>query len=478
MTYITDDFLLDTPCARHLYHEYAAGLPIIDLHSHLCPAAVALDRPFNSLDELWLAGDHYKWRAMRGDGMSDAAVMDDAAGFDRFTRWVETLQRLVGSPLYHWTHMELFRFFGIGECLHQDNAAAVWNSCNERINASGGMRPGSILQTVNAEVITTTNSPSDNLAHHRYHATNNGNAVRMLPCWRPDLLLELGNSEFPNTASSLSQCVGFEIRDLEGLQRALCDRLNFFEFHGCVSSDHALDAFAFVDYDHKKVDRIFRNTLSGIAPSVVEQHAYVTFLLRFLALEYSNRSWTQHLHVGARRDQNSMMFGVHGPNSGFDGIGSTGVVSQLNMLLDRMNSESALPRSVIYCSNPAEYPEAMTLAGCFPSTASRPHVQVGPAWWFNDTIDGIREHLKLSAGYGVLGNLLGMVTDSRSFLSMVRHEYFRRILCRLLGGWARDGLIPFDETLLSNLVLDLSYRNSLSLVSGNQQQTRIAGKNG
>ena len=461
--FIDEDFLLNCTHSREMYHCFAADLPIVDLHSHLSPVAIAEDRPFDNLIDVWLDGDHYKWRAMRQCGVSEEYCTGKIPAFEKFLQWASTLERLFGNPLYHWSHLELYRFFGVAEPLTRANADRVWAHCNRILYE--GFRPSSILSAVKADALTTTDDPVDNLESHRKIAGRPDQTTRVLPCWRPDSILAVDSFHFPDSIKALSLSSRIDISNLKDLREALIIRLDWFSENMCVSADHAIDSCCYVNMTESQLDLVFRTALAGGCVSEIEQHGYKTALLSFLARQYTIRGWTQHYHIGAKRNVNTRMFNAVGPDGGFDAVGCARNVWHIGRLIDFLDSENCLPRTVLYCLNPAEYSEVLSLAGCFPRVGNGGHVQLGPAWWFNDHLDGITDQLKIFSQFGALGTCFGMVTDSRSFVSLSRHEYFRRVLCRLLGEWVSNGLIPNDKDLLHNLISDICYRNALSYLS-------------
>jgi len=445
-----EEFLLTTPAARKLYHEYAEGQPILDCHCHLPPRDLAEDRHWETMTELWLGGDHYKWRAMRSDGIDEAYITGDAEPWEKFEKWASLLPKLAGNPLYHWSQLELRRIFGISEPLSGKNARAVWEQCNDALKT---LSARSLVRSAGVKLIYTTDDPLDDLHWHRQ--LKEDFEVAVLPAFRPDKALNIEKEGFAAYVAAL----GDDVLDLDGLMNALVRRIDLFHAMGCRNSDHGLDRIpASFDGDP---ELILRRALSGLPVSQTEGEIFRAYVLYFLAEEYHKRGWVMQLHYGALRNPNLPAFRALGPDSGFDVIrGEGGAGEALAAFLGRLEQDGVLPRTVIYSLDPGDNAAIGAVLGAFQSPEARGKLQQGAAWWFNDTKEGILSQLTSLASLSVLGNFIGMVTDSRSFLSYPRHEYFRRLLCALLGRWVTDGEYPEDWDSLGQLVQDVSWRNA------------------
>ncbi len=447
--FLSDDFLLRTETARTLYHQYCEKLPIIDFHCHLSPEDIADDKRWDDMAQLWLGGDHYKWRAMRTAGIDERFITGGAAPYEKFAKYAELMPRLVGNPLYHWSHLELKRYFGIIRPLSAETCGEIWEECCFKLKT---MSARSIISSSGVELIYTTDDPCDSLEHHK---KLKGFGTAVLPAWRPDRVLNPDKPGFPAYIERL----GGGISDFDGLKAELCRRMDYFHSLGCRNSDHGLDRIPcnFIG----NPDAAFRKALSGRTLESEEAEGYRAALLLFLAEEYSRRGWVMQIHYGAVRNANPRMLARLGADSGFDAIwGPAESGAALAALLGKMEERGALPRTVLYSLNPADNAQIGSVIGCFQSGGIRGRVQQGAAWWFNDTKSGMEEQLASLASLSVLPVFVGMVTDSRSFLSYVRHEYFRRILCNLLGSWAEDGEYPLDIEALGGIAADISYYNA------------------
>ncbi|HTO95220.1 MAG TPA: glucuronate isomerase [Bacteroidota bacterium] len=459
MNFIHDDFLLDTRESRRLYHDYAENLPIIDYHCHLSPEAVATDRHFRSLTEIWLAGDHYKWRAMRACGVDERFITGDATEREKFDRWAATVPGTLRNPLYHWTHLELARVFGIaGTLLGPATADKIWEACNgvlgePRLSARG------IIRSMNVEVLCTVDDPVDSLEFHARIRDEAEPGFRMLPTFRPDRALAVEQPEaFRAYARELAASTGTEIRSLGDFIGALRLRHEFFHSMGCRLSDHGLETvYAGAP---QGVEAVFRRIMRGNAPSPAEAGGLKSALLGELALMDHERGWAQQIHVGALRNVRSAMVRLRGADAGCDTIGDAPLAAPLARFLDALDAEGKLPRTILFNLNPRDNELIAAMAGCFQDGLTAGKIQYGPAWWFLDTEGGIVRQIDALSALGILGQFVGMVTDSRSFLSYPRHEYFRRVLCNVLGHDMARGVIPHDMALVGNLVQDVCYRNA------------------
>jgi glucuronate isomerase len=454
--FLGEDFLLSNDAARRLYHEYAASQPILDYHCHLSPKDIAENRRFADLFEIWLEGDHYKWRAMRANGVSERYITGDAPPYEKFLAWARTVPYTLRNPLYHWTHLELQRYFEIAELLNEKSAPAVW----ERANASlAGLSTQSILKKFQVEVVCTTDDPTDDLRHHRAIAKSNL-STRVFPAFRPDKALAIGTEEFPRWVSQLSRAANVEIRDLKSFLSALAKRHHDFHALGCRLSDHGLDHCYATPCSEQTAADIFSKAQAQRTISEEEQTQFASFMMLFCARLDAEKGWTKQLHLGARRNVNSAARRQLGPDTGYDTVGDFPQIPTLTAYLDLLAQENALPRMILYNVNPSDTFSFATLIGCFQSGEQPGKIQYGSAWWFLDQKQGMTAQLDALSNAGLLSRFIGMVTDSRSFMSYPRHEYFRRILCDLVGRDVARGELPNDDALLRRLVEDICYHNA------------------
>ncbi len=460
-----EDFLLDTPAAGRLYHDHAAGLPIADYHNHLPPDLVAADHGFANLTRLWLQGDHYKWRLMRANGVPEQLITGDAPDRDKFLAWAETVPWTVRNPLYHWTHLELRRYFGITECLDGSNAQAVYERCNALL-AEPSHRVGGLLSQRNVAWICTTDDPVDDLAHHhrlkREQQQTSDHPVRaaMYPTFRPDRAILIGQPHFIAYIDTLSAAAGLPIRTWDDLLEALRRRLHHFHAAGCRLSDHGLESLPDADFSEIHADSALRHRLKGepLSPDATAQ--YQSALLQFLGREYHRMGWVQQFHLGALRNQNSRLFRRLGADAGADSIGDFSQAVPLGRFLDRLDRADSLPKTILYNLRPADNEVFATMAGNFNDGSVPGKIQYGAAWWYLDQLDGMEKQLDTLSNTGLLSRFVGMLTDSRSFLSFSRHEYFRRLLCRMLGRDIHQGLLPNDIGWMGSLVERICYENA------------------
>lgn len=454
--FMQEDFLLSTPMAQTLYHTYAQPMPIVDYHCHIPPKDIFEDRMFASITQAWLGGDHYKWRAMRATGTPETFITGEADDYDKFFAWAKTLPKLVGNPLYHWTYLELKRYFDYDGPLNADTAREVYDLCNRRL-AQPAMSARNIIRSSRVEWIGTTDDPTDSLEFHEALAADSSCGFTVKPAFRPDLALHMHKAGFAEYLKKLGRTTGVDIVDMDSLYAALDARMEYFARQGCTLSDHGLDSCICQLTDIWDLDDILRRAQNGHPVTEREIAAYQTAVLCHLGGEYARRGWVMQVHFSCIRNSNSRMFARVGPDTGFDSIRSAGDVDALWQLLDVMNSQDCLPDMIVYSLNPMDNAAIEAIIGAFRSDAIR--LQHGAAWWFNDTLQGMTEHLNTMASIGALGTFLGMLTDSRSLLSYTRHEYFRRILCRILGQWCEEGLYPADEQAMGALVQDICYNN-------------------
>ncbi len=457
--FMDENFLLETPTAIRLYHDYAAGMPIIDYHCHLSPSEICNDKRFKSITEIMLGGDHYKWRAMRSNGVNEKYMTGDAADFDKFLEFAKTLKYAVGNPLYHWTHLELQRFFGIYDVLNEKTARDIYERANEMLRTEGFSAWG-FIERSNVSLICTTDDPIDSLEYHKKIKEQGRPRAKVLPTFRPDKVVNINLDTFVGYIKSLEGLCNQSISSIADLKICLEDRINFFHDAGCRLSDHALDGVPFAVSDEAELNAIFAKALSGGTLTTDEVQKYKTEMLRFFAHEYQKRSWTMQLHIGALRNNNTKMFEKLGPDTGFDSINDLNIAAPLSALLNSVEKGGSLPKTILYTLNPKDNYVLGTMLGNFQSDEIPSKIQFGSGWWFNDQRDGMVEQMKAFANLGLLGRFVGMLTDSRSFLSYPRHEYFRRIMCNLIGGWVENGEYPDDFDALGEIVCGISYNNA------------------
>ncbi|HCM28171.1 MAG: glucuronate isomerase [Treponema sp. GWB1_62_6] len=465
--FMDKDFLLTTDTARRLYHEVAAQQPIFDYHCHLSPREIAENKRFSDLAEVWLGGDHYKWRAMRSNGVDERLVTGDGKPYDKFFAWATTIPNAIGNPLYHWTHLELQRYFGISEPLDERSAPAIWEKANAKL-PTDELSVYGIFKNFRVHAVGTTDDPADSLEWHARIKAEGRTTTKVLPSFRPDKAVHLDRDGFPAYVAQLGTAAGVRIEKLADLLEALKRRVAFFDSMGCRASDHALEYPPFeLASDggsgaawEAEVAATFAFALSGGKPDARAADSYKTFLLSFLGAEYADRGWAMQLHLAAIRNNSSRMFKALGPDTGFDATHDMQAAAKLARLLDLLDSRGKLPRTILYSLNPKDWYSLGTLMGCFQGGGIPGKIQLGSAWWFCDHKDGMSEQLRLLGNLGLLPRFIGMLTDSRSFLSYPRHEYFRRILCELLGRWAEDGEIPASTKLLDRIVADISFGNA------------------
>lgn len=456
--FINDDFLLETKTARRLYHEFSENQPIIDFHCHLSPSMIAGDICFDNIGQAWLDGDHYKWRAMRTNGINELYCTGDASPKEKFEKWAETLPASIGNPLYHWAHLELARYFGIYDLLSPSNAAEIYERASSMLRTRD-FSIRSLLKKNNVEVVCTTDDPADNL---EYHTQMKGNRdLKMLPAFRPDNVIKTDDPDkFREYILKLEKVTGREIGSFEALVMALDERHAFFHEMGCRLSDHGSDRFFFSPCSDKEADLIFRSLLKGKQVSADETEKYRMAIMLELCRMNHKRGWTQQFHVGALRNNNSRMFRKMGPDTGWDSIGVPQDAFRMSRFIDALDDSDQLAKTILYNLNPADNELMITMAGNFNDGSRAVKVQYGAAWWFLDQKNGMEKHFRDLASFGLLRRFVGMVTDSRSFLSFPRHEYFRRILCNYIGSEIEKGNIPDDDDLVRPLIEGVSYKNA------------------
>ena len=459
MAFINDDFLLTTDAARELYHGYAEKMPIIDYHCHLPPAEIAEDRTWENIAQVWLGGDHYKWRQMRSNGVDERFVTGDASWHDKFVKFAETMEVLLKNPLFDWSHLELTRYFGVEERLSRATAESIWERCNARLREPGFSARGFMVRS-NVKAVCTTDDPVDTLEHHKAVA-DSGFAVRVLPTWRSDKAGKIDEPAAWNAwMDRLAAAAGTPVRTWDDFLDAMDRRHAFFESRGCVVSDYGITEIFAAPYTTGEIKAIFRKVREGGVATPAEAYKFKSAWLYEGLCADARANWSTQLHYSCLRNANSRMMQKLGPDTGFDCIGEWNVAESLARLFDRLESEDALPRTILYSLNPKDNEMLATLMGSFQKGPDRGKLQLGAAWWFLDQKDGMKKQIEALAALGCLGNFVGMLTDSRSFLSYTRHEYFRRILCGKLGEEMERGEIPNDIAWVGGLVADISYNNA------------------
>lgn len=459
--FMDENFLLRTECAQKLYHNYAEGMPILDYHCHINPREIAEDRQFSNITEVWLGGDHYKWRQMRSNGVDEYYITGDAPAREKFQKWAETLEKLIGNPLYHWSHLELKKYFGYQGHLSGETAEEVWQLCNEKLQTPQMSVRGLIKQS-GVTLICTTDDPVDTLEWHEKIKEDGTFDVQVLPAWRPDKATNVEAPTFAGYIRQLETASGITIKSFEDLKKAIINRMDYFDRRGCRVSDHGLDYVMYVPASGAEVEAIFQKGLSGGTLTFTEIAKYKTAFMLFLAGEYHRLNWVMQLHYGCKRNNNGAMFAKLGPDTGYDCINNYAPADQLADFLNNLVTADRLPKTILYSLNPNDNAVIGTVIGCFQDSSAVGKLQHGSAWWFNDHKTGMAEQMTSLANLGMLSNFVGMLTDSRSFLSYTRHEYFRRILCDLIGGWVENGEYPYDEKALEKIVKGICYNNAVA----------------
>lgn len=458
-SFIHEDFLLQSEEARVLYHEYAKALPIIDYHCHLDPQAIAGNKRFNSITEVWLGGDHYKWRALRTLGVEERYITGNASDEEKFAKWSEVLPYTVGNPLFHWSALELKAYFGVEEQLNPHNWRNIYEQCNAMIAQDGFTARGLITRS-NVKWICTTDDPVDDLRYHALIAGDKEFKTGVTPTFRPDKALLIEAESFTAYVSSLEQAAGYPITSYDLMERALLERIEYFDKHGCMISDHGFSHLPYAEAPPSVLEAIFSKRLSGGVLSRLECDQYATALFLAMGRKYAAHGWAMQLHIGAIRNPNSRMFRELGPDTGFDIIGDGSYADSLYKLLDGLDRTGELPRTILYNLNAVQNDVLAAMVGSFQGEGIKGKVQFGSGWWYNDQKDGMIKQLTSLSNLGLLSCFVGMLTDSRSFLSYTRHEYFRRILCNHIGGWVASGEAPGDLDFLGGIVQDICFHNA------------------
>ncbi|MCM0648190.1 glucuronate isomerase [Clostridium swellfunianum] len=457
--FMDENFLLSNETAVKLYHNYAKEMPIIDYHCHLSPKEIFEDKKFKNITEAWLYGDHYKWRAMRSNGIDEKYITGDSSDFEKFMAWAKTIPMTIGNPLYHWTHLELQRYFGIYEILNEKTAPAIWEKVNSLITGENFTARG-LIKRSNVKALCTTDDPVDSLEYHIKLKEDKDFDVNVLPTLRPDKGLLVNKETFLPWVKKLEQVTDKSIENYDDFLSAFEERVRFFHTVGCRLSDHGLDSIDYAEASKEEVSAIFTRALKGESFTKLEESQFRTYTLQFLGRLYSELGWTMQLHIAALRNNNSKMFNKLGADTGYDAINDEQIADSLSKFMNSLEAENSLPKTILYTLNPKDNYVLGTLMGCFQGTNIPGKIQFGSAWWFLDNKEGMIEQMKTLANVGLLSRFVGMLTDSRSFLSYTRHEYFRRILCNLLGEWVENGEVPEDMELLETIVKGICYNNA------------------
>ncbi|MGG1882313.1 glucuronate isomerase [Bacillus safensis] len=456
--FLDEHFLLNSQTAEKLYHEFAKDLPIIDYHCHLSPKEIYENKTFHNITEAWLYGDHYKWRAMRANGIPESHITGDASDYEKFLAWAKTVPMTIGNPLYHWTHLELRRYFGVEELLNEKTAHIIWQKVNEKLQGEGFGARDFIVKS-NVETVVTTDDPVDSLCYHQ-KLREEGFTVQVLPGFRPDKALDITNHLFTVYVHELAEASSTSIQSYQDFLTALLARIDFFHEQGCLISDHAINEMTFEETTEEEVEAIFHKRMSGHSLTEKEKIKFKTQTFIQLGQAYYERGWAMQLHINALRNNNTKMFERLGPDTGYDAMNDEDIAKPLCRMLDRLEQEQALPKTILYSLNPRDNVVISTLAGSFQDGTTPGKIQHGTAWWFNDTKQGMTEQMMALSSIGLISRFIGMLTDSRSFLSYTRHEYFRRLLCDIIGDWVEKGEAPYDLELLGGIVKRISYENA------------------
>ncbi len=455
MQFLKEDYLLNSDTAKKLY-EYARKMPIIDYHCHLSPKEIYEDKKFDTITELWLGGDHYKWRLMRAYGMEEDRITGKASDKEKFLAWAETLALAIGNPLYEWSHLELKNYFAYEGVLNETTAEEVWKLCNEKLKEYSAR---SFIRNSHVEVVCTTDDPIDDLHYHQLMAQEDM-GFKVYPAWRPDKIVAIEKEGWSAYLRKLEEVSGSEIKTSDDLVSVLIRRMDYFADAGCKVADHGMGHVPFAEYQEDEINTIFRKRINSEALNEIEIEQYKTAILYKLNQEYARRNWVSQLHCGVKRDNSSFLLDRIGNDAGGDHIGDYGSVDKLADFLDLLDREDSLPKTIVYSLNPNDNIVLDTVIGTFQRAPVKSKLQHGSAWWFNDNFEGMYEQLKSVATQGHLAGFVGMLTDSRSFVSYARHEYFRKVLCRFLGDLVENGRFPDDDRALKKLVEDISYYNA------------------
>jgi glucuronate isomerase len=459
--FLCKDFLLENDTAKKLYHEYAKDMPIFDYHCHLSPKEIAEDKKYENITEVWLGGDHYKWRGMRSQGIEEKYITGDGNDKDKFMKWASTIQYCIGNPLYHWTHLELSRYFGVDKQLNEETAEEIWDICNKKLQEASFSAKG-LIKRSNVKVICTTDDPIDDLKYHRIIKEDKDFDVKVLPTFRPDKCVSIEKDSFLPWINSLEKVVNYKVNNIDVLLKAMNERVQYFHDLGCRIADHGLEGVDYIETEKEEINEIFVKKLCNEEINEEEIIKFKSYMLVFFGRLYAKHNWAMQLHMGCIRNANTRMMKLLGPDTGFDTIGDYSIAEGLAGVLDALDKTNELPKTILYNLNPCDNYVLGTLIGCFQNSDAKGKIQFGSGWWFNDQKDGMIKQMTDLANLGMLSNFVGMLTDSRSFLSYTRHEYFRRILCNVIGKWVENGEFPCDMKLLGTIVQNISFNNALN----------------
>lgn len=458
--FMNKDFLLHSETAKTLYHEYAKNMPIYDYHSHLSAKEIAQNKKFKTITEAWLSGDHYKWRAMRSFGISEEYITGNADDKEKFNKWARIMPYLIGNPLYHWTHLELKRYFKVEELLSLETAEYIYDTCNKKL-AEDEFSVKALIEKSNVKVLCTTDDPVDSLSYHEEIAKDKEFKTKVLPTFRPDKGIHIEKESFIPWLAMLEEVVGNKINDASELVEALIKRIDYFSKHGCRISDHGMDEMVYGIPSLEIANTVFRKKLNGEEIDSYELSCYKAYILNQLGKTYAKYGWVMQVHIGALRNNNRRMQAIIGPDTGFDSIHDRTFAWELSRFLDDLDATGELPKTILYVLNPRDHYVIGSMIGNFQGGNIPGKIQFGSAWWFCDQKDGMLDQMKALSQLGFINNFVGMLTDSRSFLSFTRHEYFRRILCNLFGDWIENGEYPSNIEFVGNIVRDICYNNAV-----------------
>ncbi|MCH3965922.1 MAG: glucuronate isomerase [Clostridium sp.] len=457
--FMNENFLLSNNTAVNLYNNYAKKMPIIDYHCHIDPKEIYDNKKFRNITEIWLYGDHYKWRVMRANGIDEKYITGNASDYGKFIAWAKTVPMIIGNPIYNWTHLELQRFFGIYDLLNEKTAPVIWEKANEMLSKDD-FRTRQLIKKSNVETICTTDDPVDSLEYHKKINEDKDFAVSVFPTFRPDKGMNIDSDDFIPWIKKLEHVSKVDIYDYDGFLKAIESRIEFFNSAGCKISDHGLDKVVYTESTKEEVEDIFLKKIKGAKLAQEEVNKYRTYTLKSLGGIYSKFEWAMQLHMSAVRNNNTRMLKAIGPNTGFDSIRDDNIAYSVSKILDSLEKENSLPKTILYSLNPTDNYTLSTMAGNFQGDGIPGKIQFGAAWWFNDNKDGMIDQMKSLANTGLLSRFVGMLTDSRSFLSYTRHEYFRRIFCNFIGNLVENGEVPEDMELLKDVVQGVCYNNA------------------
>ncbi len=456
--FMDNEFLLDNQIGRHLYHNYASKMPIVDYHCHISAQEIYEDRKFENITQVWLGGDHYKWRQMRTNGIEEKYITGDSSDYEKFVKWIETLQIAIGNPLYHWSHLELQRYFDYHRHVRVEDVDEIWNSCNEKLKETSARK---LIEQSKVEILATTDDPIDDLKYHQLIKEDKSFKVKVLPAFRPEKAMNIEKDYYLSYLDKLTKVSGVEVNSFTSLIEALINRMYYFKENGCCISDHSLDYVYYSEASLEEVEIIFQKRLNNTALTKEEITKFKTLFMLEVGKQYHKLNWVSQLHYGVVRNVSQKLFNSIGADVGVDAIDNYTPSVKLGQYLNALEKKGHLGKTIVYSLNPIDNAAIDSIIGCFQDASAKGKIQHGSAWWFNDHKQGMEEHLISLANLSLLSNFIGMLTDSRSFLSYTRHEYFRRILCNLIGNWVESGQYPNDEKLLKDIIEGICYKNAI-----------------